>query len=145
MIVWVLDYRSAKASCHRLGNVLLLGTLYVSVLDHVYVICVVGYTVCLYICACCGLCILSYVMRVCSGCATESQCDYNVDPTTGALVGTPAGMTIYPSCCAAGSFPNDDTIAIDYSKVCNSAHSHMKITPLFIVITMICVGITTLF
>eukprot|EP01038_Epipyxis_sp_PR26KG_P009634 gene9634-12972_t len=63
------------------------------------------------------------------GCAKAEQC---VDNSTssgiydGGVVqvngNNAAGMTIKVSCCQAQSFPNDDTAAIDYSKVCNSSN-----------------------
>lgn len=30
-------------------------------------------------------------------------------------------MTITASCCSAYNFPDDDAIAIDYTKICNTA------------------------
>lgn len=33
----------------------------------------------------------------------------------------PGGMKIVATCCQAHSFPDDDTVAIDYSEICNSA------------------------
>lgn len=30
-------------------------------------------------------------------------------------------MTITATCCSAYDFPDDDTIAIDYTKICNTA------------------------
>lgn len=32
----------------------------------------------------------------------------------------PGGMKILATCCKANTFPDDDTVAIDYSKICNS-------------------------
>ena len=36
----------------------------------------------------------------------------------------PAGMTITISCCLANNFANDDTVAIDYTQICNSGVSY---------------------
>lgn len=33
----------------------------------------------------------------------------------------PGGITILPTCCLANSFPDDDTLAIDYKMICNAA------------------------
>lgn len=41
----------------------------------------------------------------------------------------PAGMTMKATCCAANDFPSDDTVAIDYEQICNSAPSFAKIQP----------------
>lgn len=35
----------------------------------------------------------------------------------------PAGMTMKATCCVAHNFPDDDTAAIDYADICNSAPS----------------------
>ena len=34
---------------------------------------------------------------------------------------------MYPKCCTANSFPDDDTIAIDYTQICNSGTSTMQL------------------
>jgi len=57
------------------------------------------------------------------GCATQSQCRYSpsssgIYDSTGLQV---AGMSITVTCCLANNFANDDTIAIDYTQICNSA------------------------
>eukprot|EP01036_Dinobryon_divergens_P026401 gene26401-35044_t len=62
------------------------------------------------------------------GCATAQQCSNpasGVYSNTNLLVGNqnPAGMTITISCCLANNFASDDTVAIDYTKICNSALS----------------------
>lgn len=64
----------------------------------------------------------------CRGCAKEEEC---VDPTTnepydGDAIYTanstkPAGMDIRAYCCSADDFPDDDSVAIDMSKICNAA------------------------
>jgi hypothetical protein len=67
--------------------------------------------------------------RVCivtKGCATESECtstsstiyDSSAIQTTSGIA--PAGMTITASCCEAEYYENDDTVAVDYSKICNA-------------------------
>lgn len=65
------------------------------------------------------------------GCAKKSQC---VDPVTKtlfqgsytsngtSLVNMPAGMTVKPYCCEnLAMFSNDDILAVDVTKICNSA------------------------
>jgi hypothetical protein len=33
----------------------------------------------------------------------------------------PGGMKIVATCCLANTFPTDDTVAIDYTLICNDA------------------------
>jgi hypothetical protein len=44
----------------------------------------------------------------------------------------PAGMTVTATCCKAFEFNDDDTIAIDYNDICNSANS-LKSSSSFVV------------
>ena len=73
-----------------------------------------------------------------SGCAKQTDC---INPLTGTiydgealvnpLVGSnPAGMLISPYCCTAEVAPSDDSIAINYNNICNSAS---KTSSVFIV------------
>mmetsp|Transcript_19543 Transcript_19543/g.39460 ORF Transcript_19543/g.39460 Transcript_19543/m.39460 type:complete len:163 (-) Transcript_19543:32-520(-) len=63
------------------------------------------------------------------GCATKEECSsssstsgyYNgnkVQVTSGI---NPAGMTITATCCQANNFPDDDSVAVDYTDICNDA------------------------
>lgn len=50
----------------------------------------------------------------------------------------PGGMQIVATCCKANSFPDDDTIAIDYSQICNSGSQvQLGLSVLFMVVTTI--------
>lgn len=62
------------------------------------------------------------------GCATEQECRYS-SSSTGYYDGqeiqvtagvNPAGMTMTATCCEAHNFPDDDTVALDFSDICNS-------------------------
>lgn len=33
----------------------------------------------------------------------------------------PGGMKVTTTCCMANNFPDDDTVAIDFTDICNSA------------------------
>jgi hypothetical protein len=77
------------------------------------------------------------------GCATESEC---FSSTNQMYSGTeilsnglmPGGMQIVATCCKANSFPDDDTIAIDYSQICNSGSQvQIGLSVLFMVVTTI--------
>lgn len=80
------------------------------------------------------------------GCATEEQCNFDVD-TDGALKTSPAGMTIYPSCCTAGDFPTDDTVTLAYKKICNPAAVSFTVPSLLVsmsvaaVIAVVCTAV----
>eukprot|EP01031_Cornospumella_fuschlensis_P034915 gene34915-42281_t len=61
------------------------------------------------------------------GCATQEECTtssgtiYNGETVESVPSTLPAGMTMKATCCMANNFPDDDTIALDYKDVCNSA------------------------
>lgn len=71
------------------------------------------------------------------GCATSEECT-DTSSSTGYYNGNkiqttsgvnPGGMTVTATCCKAYEFSDDDTIAINYDDICNSANSiHNKLS-----------------
>jgi hypothetical protein len=53
----------------------------------------------------------------------------------------PGGMTMKATCCSAHVFPNDDTVAINYGDICNSAFSMKSMSSLTV---WLAVGIVAL-
>jgi hypothetical protein len=77
------------------------------------------------------------------GCATESEC---FSSTNQMYTGTeilnngmmPGGMQIVATCCKANSFPDDDTVAIDYSQICNGGSQlQIGLSALFMVVATV--------
>jgi len=45
-------------------------------------------------------------------------------------------MSVYPSCCEAKDFPDDDTIAVAYDQICNPAAMKFSIPSTILLISV---------
>mmetsp|Transcript_16632 Transcript_16632/g.17997 ORF Transcript_16632/g.17997 Transcript_16632/m.17997 type:complete len:161 (+) Transcript_16632:186-668(+) len=81
------------------------------------------------------------------GCATAQECSsgsgFYSNQNIQVNGQNPGGMTVTVTCCSAYNFPSDDTIALDYSNICNSASSNivMSVFALFAVFVFTFVNI----